>query len=287
MKKVLFLFAASLLILVSCESNKEISDSDIVFKTGTGLNYSYGDLELYDSSAHILYFKDVHPEFDNIGKTPFTLMAYGREIYSGSFWPGYLNLGPSGPFIYTSPSLLQNYTLEIRYWDNNKPDPRNNPVLMDALKACGLLHSGLALTFSPAKVNATQLSFGFTVTNHDITDLLIIDPDKTGSGLFHYFTNGLTLRTLNNDISFTSEVVAATPTPWNSWKSEWLSLLKSGESKTYNLTYSLNNPLTPGEYIASFTFPGLSVQILKDDLFQSNGRIWMGDLPVTGKITVQ
>ena len=57
------------------------------------------------------------------------------------------------------------------------------------------------------------------------------------------------------------------PDPWNSWKSEWLSELKSGDSKRFTINYTINNPISPGEYDTTFEF-GLAYQVTKTNFFK-------------------
>lgn len=57
MKKSLLIVTAIIFILTSCESDKYSPVEEIFFKIDNGLEYKYGDFQLYDSSTHILYFK--------------------------------------------------------------------------------------------------------------------------------------------------------------------------------------------------------------------------------------
>lgn len=77
------------------------------------------------------------------------------------------------------------------------------------------------------------------------------------------------------------------PTPYDSWKIDWLSLLKSGESIRLNIDYNIGNPLKKGNYIAYFTFPGFTYQISKVDLNQLNGRIWLGKVSGSKEFIIQ
>ena len=131
------------------------------------------------------------------------------------------------------------------------------------------------------------LTFKFTVTNQDISDLLILDLDKTGPNLFHFFTNGLSLRKLSYEEVFSSQITPQIPSPQNSWKTDWLSKLKSGDSRQFTVNYSINSLINPGDYNASFEFPGLTHGVTKDQLFQDNIRIWIGDIFVNKKIAVK
>lgn len=287
MRKYLLIVSTIILSLISCESNKETPDQDIVLKIGNDLKYKYSDIELYDSSTHILYFKELHPEFDKINQSTFTFLADGADVYTGSFWPAYFNSMPSGPFI-SSPSFFQNYALRVENWRiDDKTDPRNDPQLMQSLKEHNLLHSGLSVQINPPEINGTQLTLSFTVTNQDKSDLLILDLDKIGPNLFHYFTNGLTVRNLNSDIVFSSNIKYETPSSWNSWKIEWLSPIKSGDSRQFKIDYTISSPLYPGEYNAFFIFPGLEFQVAKEQLIQEAGRIWLGDVQINKSITIR
>jgi hypothetical protein len=283
MKKYLLTGIVVLLSVTSCEK----SDNEIFFRIGSGLEYKFSDIELYDTSTHILYFKEEHEEFLSIEKESFTFLSKGDPIYSGSFFPGYSSFMPSGPVIMAQPLMYGNYALRIVNMQSAKPDKRNDPEMIAILKKHDLFHSGLAVSYSIIEISGTQLTFRFTITNHDQSDLMIIDPDKTGPDLFHYFTNGLSIYDLNHNEVFSSTIQYQAPDPWNSWETDWLSVLESGDSKEFTINYQIIDPLNPGEYNATFEFPGLGHQLTKDQLYQGNSRIWLGDIALNKRITVQ
>lgn len=287
MKKLLLLSLMVVLGLSSCELNKNNADPELVLKIGKDLSYKYSNIELYDSSTHIVYFKELHPEFDKLVQVPFTFYANGTEIYTGSVWPAFYNSGPTGPFIYSPTIFYQNFAIRVDDWTKDKPDPRNDPVLMQSLKVHNLLHSGLSVEINPPVINGNLLTFLFTVTNQDKSDLLILDPDKTGTNLFHYFTNGLSIRNAANEYVFTSNIEVEFPSPSNIWKIEWLSSLKSGDSRQFTLNYTLSSALNQGEYTALFEFPGLTSQVSIDQLVQNGNRIWLGDVQANKRFTIQ
>jgi hypothetical protein len=282
MKKSLLSGMVILLLMISCKKN----DHDVFFKIGKDLEYKFSDIEMYDTSANILYFKSVRNEFKDIEKNTFAFYDEEVEIYSGFFWPGYSSSVPTGPFIYSPPSMFGNYALEIENWYAGKPDVRKDPRMISLLEQNNLLHSGLAISSSSIEITGSQLTYKFTITNHDQADLLIIDLDKTGPNLFHYFTNGLYIRDLSYNEVFTCNFQVKIPSPWNSFEIDWLSQLKSGESKQFTINYLISKPIGPGEYIATFAFPGLSNQVSFDQLYQGSGRIWLGDISQTTKITI-
>jgi hypothetical protein len=287
MRNSLLIVSLIAVFLASCEADKEVLPKEIVFKIGNDFIYRYSDIELYDSSTHILYFKKERPEFKDIENSSFSFYADGDCVYTGSFWPAYYSSIPPSPFISTPMTFEHHYILRIEDWNLKKPDVRNDPRLIQALSDHDLLHSGLSVVINPLVINGNHLTFSFAITNHDESDLLILDPTLTGPGLFHYFTNGLTIRNQAYDILFESNIEHISPVPWNSWKSEWLSQLKSGNSKTFTIEYILNTPIKPGEYIASFQFPGLTYQVSKDELLRDNGRVWLGNIMAKRAVTIQ
>jgi hypothetical protein len=282
MKKSILSGIVLFTILVSCKK----LDNDIFFKIGKNLEYRFSDIELYDTSTNIIYFRNEHDEFKKIEKESFEFLDNGDLIYSGSFWPGYSSSGPTGPFIWSPPSMFGNYALKIDNWHPDKPDLRKDPRIIALLIQNNLLHSGLTVSSSSIEINGLQLTFKFTVTNHDLSDVMIIDINKTGPNLFHYFTNGLYIRDLSHNEVFTSNIQHQVPEPWNSFETDWLSQLKSGDFKQFSINYTLNNSLRPGEYYATFIFPGLAYQVTKDQLYYESSRIWLGDIQFTKKIFI-
>ena len=283
MKKTFLIGTAIFLTLTGCEKYTTATGPDVFFKIGSGKEFNFDDIELYDSSTHILYLKEEQDVLSELLSDSFTFLDDGDTIYAGIFVPGYSSFIPAGPMI-PSPSMYGNHALRIEIWRDGKPDIRNSPRIIELLNEHNLLHSGLSGSVDFVEINGTQLSFGFTIVNHDLTDLLIIDINKTGPGLFHYFTNGLYLRDSDNNEVFSGNVVHQKPEPWNSWKSEWLSLIKSGDSISFTINYTVETPIDPGEYKLIFEFPGLAYQVSKDELFQGNSRIWLGDITLRDKI---
>lgn len=282
MKKALLLGLLSLLILPSCEK----SDNEVFLKIGSGQEYKFSDIELYDTSTHILYFKREQEFFNCTFENSFTFLNNGQAIYQGRFVPGYSNYIPDGPFI-MSPPMYGNYAFKIENFVPGNQDIRDDPEMISILKQHELLHSGLSVSSGSVEITGNRLTFRFTVTNHDQSDLMIIDLNKTGPNLFHYFTNGLNIYDLAHNEVFSSNIEHQAPDPWNSFKIEWLSEIKSGDSRQFTLYYTVNNPINPGEYDTTFEFPGLAYQVTKDQLYQGNKRIWLGGVTLKKKITIK
>lgn len=288
MKKTLIAASLILIVLTSCEKNSFVSDDNLLVKDN-GVAYTYRDFEIYDSSTHIFYFKTSHPEFLTEKASKFSLMAYGNEIYNGIFWPPYSSSLPVGSYIDAGMSLYQDFAFRVNFMsvDYKPEDKRNDPAIILALKDHNLLHSGLSVAINSVERTGSLMAFKFTVTNHDINNLLIIDPDKTGPALFHYFTTGLYITDLNNNEVFSQGIAPQAPDQWDSWNINWLSRLNPGESKEFTINYTVNSILIPGEYKASFQFPGLEFQVTKEQLYQPGGRIWLGNVEAVKGILIQ
>lgn len=284
MKNALNIILLLVSLLISCEKQK--NDPDLTFKIGDNLEYTCEDFELYDSSTHILYFKTYHPEFDDQTTAEWAFYDGKEKIFEGVFWPGFMCSFPTKPFISTMPSFYQNYTLRFQYLFTPNTDLLNDSRLISTFKKCGLLHSGLSVLIDNITISDDQLIFSFTVTNKDKSDLLILDPDKMGPGLFHYFTNGLSIWEPDQGMVYSGIIEHGAPSPGNNWEIDWLSKLKSGESKQFTITYTIENLINSGEYNAIFRFPGLSYHISKEELFQGDSRIWLGDILSAKKITI-
>ena len=166
-------------------------------------------------------------------------------------------------------------------------DPRSDPRIIQALESYNQLHIGLQCKIKSVQFGTgNQVKLELELINNDSFNYYYLDPEKMGLGLFHYFTNGLFIRDYSYQKSFTNHTNHIQPEPWDSWKMEWLSLIKSNETKTISIVYDNFDPVIPGQYKASFQFPGL-FKVSREDLVQANGRIWLGELDLTKDIQVR
>jgi hypothetical protein len=289
MKNFIFLFFVLLIGFLSCEkSGKSDDDSDIINKDtlpsevfiqiADNFTYDYSEVAFYDSSAHVLYFLESHPELEKIREAEFTVYADGDTVYTGELWPSFSSLLPAGIYIPCTPLFYQDYALGIENMLTGPQDLRNDPGLISVLNKRKLLHSGIVASIETLEISGSLARLPFIVTNYDETPLFILDPDKMGSKLFHYFTNGLYLKNKETNEVTATILESQTPVPWNGWSKEWLSLLGPGESRIFTLNYSFGSVVPPGSYIAWFEYPGLSIQVDIDEVFQESGRIWLGSV---------
>lgn len=285
MNKSLLLGCILTLTVISCETH--YNEDEFLFKTDSGFGYRYSDFELYDSSTHIFYLKNNHSELKTNQSSTFSLLAYGEVIYDGVFHPPYSSSLPFGPYLRSGFSMYPDYCfrIELITIDDQPRDSRNDPRLISALKNYNLLHSGLSGQINDIIITGTHLTFSFTITNNDNTDLLILDPEKMGPDLFHYFTNAPVFYNKTQNKVFSYNTNHQEPAPWDKLDLDWLSTLHSGDSRTFTFDYTTNSPLTPGDYKISYEFPGLSHQVSIDQLYQGKSRIWLGDITLTKELT--
>ena len=260
-------------------------DPEVFLNIGYYLYYKYSDIDLYDSSTHVLYFKANHSEFDKNSSSTFRFLNNGDTIYKGDFWPSFRSDHPTGPYISTQPFWLQDFALWIENRDENKPDLRNSQIIIQTFKDRNLLHSGLLVVIESIECTISQVTFTFSVTNKD-QSLLIMDPDKMGVNLFHYYTNGLVFWKSDNSAPFYVKVAPEAPSSYDEWEIEWLTKISPDETKTFVFNYPLDTPLSPGEYKVNFTYPGLSFQVSREQLLQNNDRIWLGGVKASKVIVI-
>ncbi|HJX71919.1 MAG TPA: hypothetical protein VJ346_08205, partial [Bacteroidales bacterium] len=167
------------------------------------------------------------------------------------------------------------------------PDPRDDERIVAALAKYKQFHCGLKCTIDTVIPTSSGLTLKFTIANDDSFNYYVLSPDKTGIALFHYFTNGLRISDDMNHQSYGHHIGTLQPDPYDSWNKEWFYLIRRNEKKSFTLFYDQFDVIPKGQYNASFRFPGLSYQVKnKKDLNGEDGRIWLGDIDVKKKITI-
>jgi len=274
-----------LLFLPGCKSDSILNDKDTDgFWIQVGQTVvPTSNVDYYDLSTHTVYLKKEQAFFKDSDTGIFTVNVGDRKIYTGSIRPSYLNSFPVGAYI--DPMFMKNgnqYAITIYFmgWNPEIEDPRSDPRIVDALKSERKYHAGIQVKIQAIRfLPDNGVSFDFQLSNQDTFDYLYLDVDKMGNGLFHYFTNGLTFLSETYARFYTPQLSVVEPDPWNSWKKEWLSVIRSGESKQFTITYNQFDSMPAGSYQASFYFPGLSFyQVEQKNLVQSDGRIWLGQV---------
>ncbi|WP_372647853.1 hypothetical protein [Draconibacterium sp.] len=290
-----------LLLFVAAGCNKDENDinenlTDGFCITSNGeVVLTHNDFEYYDYSTHLIYLNDNKSfveDFENLGE--FTVFAKEEEIYSGETWPGYSSSMPIGPIISTHPSFYGDNIVSIGFMlyldslGNFLPDPREDERIVEALKEYDQFHAGLSCEITSVEyVSSTNVTVKLLLKNNDDFNYYYIDPEKTGIGLFHYFTNGLYIRNFSTYEMYEHKIETVSADPWNSWDIDWLSVIGGNQSKEITITYSNFEAVPPGQYKATFEFPGLGFQVSKAAINQANGQIWLGSLRMQKEITIE
>lgn len=290
MKTMLLLLVLLGFLAVSCEQDDiSVRGEGFCMTIGDKVVLKSEDIDYYVLSTHMIYLKGDNSFLEEkLYRDSFQIYADGEKIYSGVFHSWVSSSMPLGPAIYT-PGFYGDYLVPITfgsYFDLNGKivpgeDPRGDPRIVKALKDYDQFHEGLSCEIRYVQVTSENMvSLELELINDDSFDYYYLDPDKMGIGLFHYFTNGLSFWSPTLKKSFENHAQHIQPELWNSWKMDWLSVIRRSEKKTIWINYTNFDPISAGEYRLYFQFPGLS-HVERADLVQRNGRIWLGDLDLS------
>lgn len=296
MKPYLLLFATVLFLVCGCERDElAVSGSGLSITVDDKVVLTAKDIDYYDLSTHFIYLKGPNSFLnDKLVRDSFQIYANDEKIYSGVFHSWVMSSMPLGPAIYTPSLFYGDYLVPITYgsYFNQagekvpKVDPRNDSRIVSALKSWTQLHEGLKCEIRSVQLNSGgKVSLELELINNDSFNYYYLDPEKMGLGLFHYFTNGLSFWSPTLKKSFDNHIEHIQPDPWDSWEINWLSLIRSGETKTINIQYTNFDPVIAGDYKLYFRFPGLG-RVEKSKLIQQNGRVWLGELDISQDITL-
>jgi len=303
MIKAIASFFLLLFLAAGCQKNPAdvLPDSDIELTDGLCLVagdqvvLNHHDIDYYDFSAHMVYLKPSTSFSDVFGEYGVTAVyAGGGKIYDISLHPGYSSSMPQEPFIWTEPTFYPDYIIAISHmWTYGQraahlTNERYDSRIAEALEKYGQFRHGLQAEISSIVYNSPEdVEVQLELTNSDTGNYYYLDPGKMGMGLFHYFTNGLSLVDLDEYAAYANNAGHIQPDPWDSFDMEWMSLLEGGSSVTLTITYDSFDTVPPGSYSAFLTFPGMGHQVGRDDLEQQDGRIWLGELLLDSEVVVQ
>jgi len=287
-------FATSIFALGGCGFDELLFNEGLWLKMDDKSVVHTSDIDFYDVSSHMIYLKHELSFLDKVNHGDLISMYVGNhKIYDCSFHSMYSSSLPTGAFIYTNPLFYPEDILSIGFiqilnenLEPTKTDPRNDERIIRALKKHGQYHEGLNCNLLSYTYSEGKLVFKISLSNPDTFDYYYLDPDKMGFGLFHYFTNGPTFWGVKEQKSYTHQGTITQPEPWNSWKKEWLSLIKSGEHKNITITYDQFEIMPAGQYRMNFAFPSLHYGITKQDRVLKDGRIWMGSSCIEEMVTI-
>ena len=287
------------LLTAGCENGRiqiNPSEAGFIMKMDNQTVINFSNIDYYDFSTHMIYLKHDFSYFEEEeihDMDEFTVYADGEKIYTGQTFPGYYSYMPKGPIIQCDPNFYSDYVVPIGFINiidtlgNPTSDPRGDPRIILALKRFNQYHEGLKGEIrSVAYVNQYRVKLDFTLTNEDSFNYYYLDPEKMGVKLFHYYTNGLYIQDEATHTSYSHKMKVESPESYKTWKKDWLSLIRSGETKNLTITYNRFQVVPSGMYTARFSFPGLK-WVDKEELKQVQGRIWLGKISLQKEIIVQ
>jgi hypothetical protein len=245
------------------------------------------DIDYYDFPSHYIFLKEVPRALEEAtGKSlavPFVAVAGGQRCYLGYFVSWVSSYLPHGPYI-TYPSFRAGDVIAVENSvQEGEADLRDDPRIINVLSRAGKLNAGLRVSLTGVEVSECAgtgvVTYSFTITNNNGSPLYVPDPDKMGSGLFHYYTNGLGLTASGSThVQFwASNKPQITVDPTGRWEAGWFTGLGAGE--TINRTVVLTGyPVIPsGAYTCRFTYSGPG-KIQKTDRAMNDGTIWIGEV---------
>lgn len=280
---------------------KDIVTQDLVNQDSIALNkielsktpwLTDQDIQMYDFSSHILYLKYNKYRFlptpikleipSSWLNKPFMVVAGGTRRYISSFegfveenkWPCPV-IDCSYNFMYPEDLLV----ISWQWFNHEIEDNRSDNFVRRALNEANILHEGLELKLKHINFlnNADTASIAYTITliNNDVDNLYILDPDKMGSDLFHFYNIGPQF--LKDDEIFVRTASLRQPkiSPGNEWNPEWFIKLNSKDSITKTINLSGFPHFPPGNYNCEVSYQCIK-NISKNQRVLSDGRYWIG-----------
>ncbi len=252
------------------------------------------DLDFYDYATHCIYLNDqavpFAARFPSANVSSFVLVAGGERCYLGYFISPVSSYLPMTPFIMMDAnfSFYPEDILAIYYPQvlDISEDVRRDGRIRDSLLAAGKLREGLSVALSDVAVadrraGATTLSYTITITNNDDGAVYVPDPDKMGSGIFHYYTNGVVITgkdPFSHSMTASPPRDISPPAP-DEWELAWFTRLGGGETITRTVRLGGYPDIPPGTYNCHFTYSGPS-HIGKSERSLPDGRLWLGEIQV-------
>ena len=211
---------------------------------------------------------------------PFVVKSNNKRCYIGSFHSGAMSLAPQRPYI--DELSIMFFPSDILYinagWGT--VDERKNADIEKTLKYLNKLRYGISVKIKDIQVidnsDTASVRYTYELFNHDRDNLYVLDPDRMGSNLFHYFTNGIDFRN-DNGYFYSEYKTVEQPEPFDSWQSSWFSEIKAGEKIERTVFLKGYKHIQAGRYDCSFIFSN-PTKIEKNDRHIKNGRIWIGTI---------
>lgn len=244
------------------------------------------DIIFYDLSSHYFYLNANNNELFTRGKTinwdrqPFIVYANNQRCYPGCFQTSYSSLHVISPYI--DDISLQLFPTDILAIQCGNPthDQRNDENVIIELSAQNKLHQGLSLVLKDVTIltnsDSAVVQYTYSIKNIDTDHLYVLDPDKMGSNLFHYYCIGPSFQNSQASVASNYRKVEK-PKLNNLWKAEWFTQIKSGAVIDRTVVLTGYPHISSGIYTTSIHFFS-PFDIAKPDRETADGRYWLGRL---------
>ncbi len=241
------------------------------------------EIDFYDWSSHTFFLKTEKEKAKYSGRH-FVVVSGDERLFIGVFFPMYMSSFPQMPSI--SPEDAIFYPKDVIHFGQlghrftGNLEEQNE--FKKALISSDLLREGIKVELTRVKKkNQTTIEYTFQVTNIDIENIYLFDPDKMGASRFHYVTNGTWL-SKDNTYYFPNQV---NHTAFDKVQDSWYYKLKPGEKMIRNVELSNFPSIPSGKVKCSFSFPGSNMK--SGDWKKSDGRIWIGDYYVEKELEIE
>ncbi len=241
-----------LFLCAGCEKEMDLADrlprssieltDGYCLVAGDQVVVNHYDISYYDYGAHLVYLKSHRSSAEFLEEAgSLTVYAGGEEIYTAGIHPGYSSYMPTEPFIWTFPTFYEDYIIAIDLMlatyeaiTMEVNDIREDQRIVKALKKYGQYREGLHCEIVSCNYTAPdKVVLRLELSNMDEVNYYYLDPEKMGIGLFHYFSNGLSLWDSEERQAYSNQTEHLSPDPWDSWDMDWMSLLEGGSSATW------------------------------------------------------
>lgn len=293
-----------LFLLISCDDSILKPDVEpthgLNIQIGNSILYTEDDIEYYDHSAHYFYFKKSFRYWlSDYKNSKFWITRDGNVIYEGT-------LSDNGACYVNNDSLLiydtfnfPDFVLKLgNIWyhyagDTSRIDDREDEEFLNELKELDIFYHGLECTVDSIKISdINEVIVSYSITNNDQWGYYFLDPYKITIDHISNLDRCLSFWDYENQKCFYSEPYY--DSIWvndGEWNLAWLTLIEPGGEKNYSTKYQLNSQtdtLSTGIYWIRMVVPGLTSQLDDpEERLLDNGRIWLGEMELFQKITIE
>jgi hypothetical protein len=245
------------------------------------------DIQFYDYSTHCIYLKADASKFIKPPLKPFVVIANTKRGYIGEFFSFHTISShvPELPYIVTNydyPKDVIRISEPIKFmvnWDST--DVRNDDSLKAALISLKLFHAGLNLELKSVNIvdnsDTATVEYTYIISNNEKENLLVIDPDKMDSRIFHYFTDGVCfwVYDFHYYIKYVSEYKKVMK-PLVDCDTSWFSEIQPNTKIERTVRIKGYPKIKSGKYRCDFKLSSPHVERESRNL--SRGRIWLGSI---------